>query len=175
MKVILLQFPTPYRLQQEADDENDDTASSGCNLKLPTGPHDDAFMANPNILQLMAKVLEQSSSNKQPSYLLLQSNCEDVALHISNVLQYIGLEPTLAQKPRTLESLVSTVSTTRTKTWLKEQGQVGDNFVQRAAGPDWSSIPYLPVSTETEAACIHQGTPIHRCLYSTKPTPPATC
>lgn len=167
--LILLQFPTPYRLQQEEVDK-EEPSSNGCNLKLPSGPTDDSFMANPKILRRMADLITQSSksnSNKQPAYLLVQSNCEDVALQISATLTDLGLEAVSSEVPRSLDSLASITPTTRTKAWLKDQQQIDNQPTRRAAGEKWSAEPYLPVLTETEAACIHQSPPVHRCLFRT--------
>ena len=54
--LILLQFPTPYRLLPQGD--NDDAGSSGLgNTQVPPDFVSNDFMANPNILRQMARLL----------------------------------------------------------------------------------------------------------------------
>ena len=156
VSLILLQFPTPYRLQGDG------------NSRLPTSSSDDTFMANPSILQRMVDLLKLSHKQQgRGTYLMVQSNCEDVAIYIHNTLNSMGLHSVKSTTPRTLKMLTDAESSgrisERTKSWLKES----ETLVHRAAGEDWSSQPILPFATETEAACEWQGTAIHRCLFQT--------
>lgn len=77
--------------------------AGGCNETLPLGPDDDSFMANPRILRRMAELLsptgdddgnanddDDDDDDAGPSLLLVQSNCEDVALHIHDSLLATG-------------------------------------------------------------------------------------
>ena len=188
IKLILLQFPTPYVLQESQGLEKSNEAS-GCNEKLPLGPNDPSFMANPKILSKMASLVTNASDNNasildESSYILLQSNCEDVSLYVHNILVGLQLETVSAKSPRLSFDRLELSS--RTKKWLEYYSDQGMNIkdddilvsghtpssvtsnIQRAVGVQWSSEPILPIGTETEASCYHQRTPIHRCLFKTK-------
>ncbi|CAB9511223.1 expressed unknown protein [Seminavis robusta] len=182
---ILLQFPTPYRLQGlgndelEEEEEGQDHQSFAGNNRLPLGPTDEAFMANPQILQRMvdllnAKVATTDSQQQAATsgHLLVQSNCEDVALYIYDTVLSMGLEAVKSQNPRIRSDTEKNGSTptARTKEWLRLQREERERSksqetIRRAQGDHWSSGPILPVCTETEASCQLQNTPVHRCLF----------
>lgn len=135
---VLLQFPTPYRLNDEG------------NQQLPPSS-DTSFMASRGairqIAQLNAGVL-----------LLIQSNCEDVAMQMFRWATDEGLKPVQVPQP-VIEP--SPLCTERTQRWLKLHGEQP----VRAVGPYWSSVPLLQnARSETEVACVIQNIPIHRCL-----------
>ena len=175
-KLLLLQFPTPYRLQEkilsDTCNENEASASSGnkgsgCNEKLPLGPDDPSFMANPEILQQMVHLLKRYQVNhEKEAYLLLQSNCEDVALHLHDCLLSMDLEAKDSECPR--YTFDGSAISSRTRAWLESQQQSLRNMedIRRAVGLQWPSRPLIPIQTETEVSSDHQGTPVHRCLFN---------
>lgn len=208
VKMILLQFPTPYLLQEQARKEGErqeeeeetvkekenkkspqsksakkfNSSRSGFNERLPSSPDDSSFSANTTILDKMATLLNRHGNHlphgiekdeqEEGAFLLLQSNCEDVALYIHDSLLHNeidnnnNLEAVDAISPRL--SFEGVRLSCRTKTWLEQQHHDKNNNshdVRRALGKQWSAKPILPISTETEASCDHQNTPIHRCLF----------
>ena len=170
VKLVLLQFPTPYRLQEVLSlNSNEDATHSpgegnGCNTKLPLGPDDPSFMANPSILQNMVALLHKSNEvDKQDHYLLFQSNCEDVALYIYSNLLQMNLKAIDCIKYR--RSFDGMCTSSRTKQWL-EMHQNEIDFT-RAVGKKWSDIPLIPIRTETEVHSEYQRTPVQRCLFYT--------
>ena len=191
IKLLLLQFPTPYRLQLEGmlevseemvggEQTQAQNESSRCNDKLPLSPNDPSFMANPTALNQMVHLLIARDGNllqyddhhkNDERYLLLQSNCEDVALHLYDGLIDLGLLACdYVENPRmTFDGL--DVSS-RTKSWLAYQHKLHlknvalkDVIVRRAIGAQWSNEPLIPIRTETEASSEFQKTPVHRCLF----------
>ena len=161
----LVQFPTPFRLKK------DTTANNTGNKQLPDSAEDGNFMVSKNLLQAIQKVL--SSSKQQPlGQLLIQSNCEDVAVWMRNMachrceFDYVTLPHDLLLQ---LEQATKATTTgkarqpQRTRDWIEMGGE-------RASGSGWLRHAILPrsASTETEVACTLNGTPVHRCLL--KPT-----
>jgi len=147
VELILIQFPTPYRLLP--------TSESGGNSQLPSSATD-GFMVTIELLQLAAGLLQKSHAN-QKGRLIVQSNCEDVAVYIRHLACSIaGFEAFL-----TNDSLAkgSGVRTQRTLNWIAMGGE-------RAMGAEWSSRAILPRKgrTETEIACKLNDTPVHRCV-----------
>jgi SAM-dependent methyltransferase len=141
--LILIQFPTPYRLVEKA----------GGNTQLPTDLNS-GFMASERVMRQTAKLLKKSGGG----HLLLQSNCEDVAVTMRNVATSGGMTCIDAVHP--VASLDDGGRLPqRTQEWIRLGGE-------RAIGPEWSSVSPLPArcTTETEVACELQNTPIHRCL-----------
>ena len=148
---ILIQFPTPFRLLPK---ESTNVEYQG-NTQLPKDS-EDGFMVSRTLLRLVGQVLEKSSGT-----LLLQSNCEDVALHMyETAIQKSGIVGILSKDPRWE---MPQQTTQRTETWLA--GQTGPE-IQRAKGSTWWNSPVLSTTcqTETEIACSLNGTPVHRCL-----------
>ena len=149
---ILIQFPTPYRLIPS----NATSSNYQGNTQLPKTAQE-GFMVSEELLKLAATLLQKSHGS-----LLLQSNCEDVAIHMcKTAIERAGMIGTQSKDPR----LVMPVKTTqRTDTWLSEQSESPN----RAMGPIWWNSPVLPKTcqTETEIACVLNGIPVHRCLLT---------
>jgi tRNA G46 methylase TrmB len=146
---VLIQFPTPYRLLPV----NGGDSYKG-NSQLPKNK-EDGFMVSSDLLKKVAAALRKSRGT-----LLLQSNCEDVALYMYQAaVQHANMQGVLSENPR--RSMLAE-TTQRTQTWLAQQGTELD----RACGPVWCDTPVLPkvCQTETEIACTLNGTPVHRCL-----------
>ena len=152
VKMILVQFPTPYRL-------NHDDKQGGRNEKLPRSSVDPTFLANETFLDHCAEILTRDEVDSE-RYILLQSNCEDVALQLHESLLSRNLVAMDAVRPRHTFNGLEVSS--RTKSWL--QSRDGEH-TYRALGRQWSSEPIIPVATETEASCSKHATPIHRCLF----------
>ena len=156
VKLIMIQFPTPFRLSGEKYNDG--------NSQLPTNADDDSgFLASHMILKKIAVLLGKGIGD---CYLLIQSNCEDVAIYMRNVGCSVGLEVVPAYHPvfePILPDNASVRLTDRTKAWIQLGGE-------RAVGPEWSSRPLLPDRcwTETEVACQIQKTPVHRCLLKVR-------
>jgi len=97
--------------------------------------------------------------------LLLQSNCEDVAVRMKELatnkvgFQSIKVPFSVGNISHNKEGQLPK----RTIQWISMGGQ-------RAEGEEWSSKSLIPDigSTETEISCIEKGTPIHRCLLTPK-------
>ena len=147
--LIMVQFPTPYRL--------DDTSIG--NSQLPTDV-ESGFMIHPNVLAKIAQILAKHPGGR----LLVQSNCEDVAVRIRDMAKKAGLRPVEAVTAR-LESDDSSELPQRTRKWIERGGE-------RALGPEWWAESVLPpkCSTETEVACVLKGTTVHRCLFEVDKT-----
>ena len=178
VKLIMIQFPTPFRfspppLQEEAistvldeslsiDEAQNPLPCDRGNSQLPsTSDPTDGFMITKNLLLLASSVLAKGGG-----HLLVQSNCEDVAVSVRN----------LAMKEAGFRSIKfcdaandgkdafigrQTRITQRTERYAASGGE-------RAEGDCWSKIPILPKqgTTETEVACRLNGTPIHRCILT---------
>lgn len=146
--MILIQFPTPYRL--------DDNGGYG-NQQLPSSV-DDGFMVSP---LLMEKVVRLIKSHSPHTILLVQSNCEDVAVRIKDMAVAAGLHNFInATLPRLTETAGETIPQ-RTQRWIAQGGE-------RALGPQWWQDNPLPArcATETEIACFYQRVPVHRCMLT---------
>jgi SAM-dependent methyltransferase len=141
--LVLIQFPTPYRLVEK----------DGGNTQLPTDLKS-GFMASEGVMRQTAKLLKKSGGGR----LLLQSNCEDVAVTMRNVASNAGMKCIDATHPVTSLDDCGRLPQ-RTEEWIRLGGE-------RAIGQEWSSVSPLPTrcATETEVACELQNTPIHRCL-----------
>jgi len=146
--LLLIQFPTPYRLS---------TGNETGNMQLPSGPDDPSFMVSGRIMQRIAELLRRSGG-----YLLLQTNCEDVAVTLRDRAQNTGLDCCASEQSRGANSRRRPSEVRlpeRTMEWIRLGGR-------RAIGEEWFADPLLPnrCATETEIACELQGTPVHRCL-----------
>ena len=154
VSLALIQFPTPYRLPMNT--------TTGGNSQLPISAHE-GFMVSPSLLRHIRRVLFQQP---QHGTLLLQSNCEDVAVWMLHAARDVGFQPIPMRSFRTsgdmegglLEEDLNHLPQ-RTRHWVERNGE-------RAIGSSWSNVPLLPrrASTETEVACRLNKTPIHRCL-----------
>jgi hypothetical protein len=172
--LCLIQFPTPYRLKKPAaataddhDDEESTDSSGGGNSQLPTSAHD-GFMVTENLFRLVHKALSKTNGR-----LLLQSNCEDVAVWMRDLactrvaFSSHDDDETTNNKNKPLHLASGGFLSTgvalripqRTADWIAMGGE-------RADGAGWYEHPLLhrEGATETEVACALNGTPVHRCL-----------
>ena len=143
--LAMIQFPTPYKL----------TSSDG-NSQLPQN-EEDGFMASKELLGRLRHLLKSSGG-----LLLIQSNCEDVAVAMLNMAKEVGFQDVVVPSPNEGaedEQEEGGRVPQRTIAWVQKGGA-------RARGQSWSSKPLLPprAATETEVACAMKGTPVHRCL-----------
>jgi hypothetical protein len=186
--MIMIQFPTPYRfLKEDVDKEveslvyDDDSSvdignieqpssSNGGNRQLPSNKTT-TFMANLQLFRLAATILQESNG-----YLLLQSNCEDVAVSMRQMaIDDVGFEYVDISELTSIDQLSCEGNNRhhdcgtlpklpqRTREWMARGGE-------RAIGPGWYGEPLLPINgrTETEVHCELNGIPIHRCLLRMK-------
>lgn len=148
--LILIQFPTPFRFQ--------DKATGNTQLPSWTDKGSNGFMASQSLMKQIASLMHSSNGR-----LVVQSNVEDVAVVMQDVLvNQVGMDCLAAPRPVLGAGQVTRLPL-RTQQWLAQGGE-------RAVGIHWSSKPFLPprAATETEAACLLQGTPIHRCMFRTR-------
>ena len=157
--LCLIQFPTPYQLNTAGESKEDDNKG---NSQLPASAYD-GFMVTKKLLQSVHQSLSKTSGR-----LLLQSNCEDVAVHMRNTacneagfsIEVVDIELLKSQEIQAFASLDSKPRIPqRTADWAAMGGE-------RANGPGWCEVPILhrEGATETEVACGLNGTPVHRCL-----------
>ena len=143
--LIMIQFPTPYQLKDV-----------GGNRQLPSDP-ESGFMVSENLLKACMRILKRSKG-----FLLLQSNCEDVAVTIRAMAESAARFDSVAVPlcvTDTSKSASSLRIPQRTLDWIQLRGK-------RAVGDGWSVTPLIPSrgATETEVSCRLNKTPIHRCL-----------
>ena len=149
VKLVMIQFPSPYRL-------NPSKMDSG-NSQLPSVSN---FMVSEFLLRSISTLLQNKRGEGEESgYLLIQSNCEDVAVYMRDLaVKKIGMTHVDAES--VVDVLPIEELPQRSREWIAMGGKrpMGD--------PCWSSKPLLPRKgqTETEVACDIQGTPVHRCL-----------
>ena len=150
LKLAMLQFPTPFRLVHNSDDDFNG------NAQLPSNASN-GFMVTYALLRSLWKSLISNNGK-----LLLQSNCEDVAVYMRDEAcvnaGFCCLEaPDIVDEQRL--SMSTAQIPKRTQTWVKLGGR-------RACGFGWSKTSMLPSkgATETEIAYRMSSTPIHRCL-----------
>ncbi|CAB9522746.1 expressed unknown protein [Seminavis robusta] len=168
--LIMIQFPTPYRLQRQSSTNNGTVSFKGDgNSQLPED-FSSGFMVNDDLLGKVASIMSQSCAR-----LLIQSNCEDVAVTIRNraVTQHGMKVAAITHSvacldhfgPNEDDAEQQQQQTLRNLEWISMGGE-------RAEGHGWSAKPLLPprARTETEVACQLQGTPIHRCLLDMEMT-----
>lgn len=146
--LVMIQFPTPYRLQFK------DAAG---NSQLPSDPSS-GFMVSQTLLQNAARLVQGTPSGQ----ILLQSNCEDVAVTMKNMASSaanLACVPVPDPVTTARETLDHGRTPLRTKEWIRRGGE-------RAIGQEWSRHALLPprAATETEVACLMHETCIHRCL-----------
>ncbi|KAL9183528.1 hypothetical protein ACHAXT_004384 [Thalassiosira profunda] len=94
--LIMVQFPTPYRfegVEEAGDTDSSSSVAKGYNSQLPEGAASDSFMVTENLLSLAHDILAKDNGQ-----LLIQSNCEDVAVHMKNTAVNVGLNPALRRK-----------------------------------------------------------------------------
>lgn len=152
VSLILVQFPTPYRLV------NEDYGNS----QLPSGV-ESGFMIDSNVMEKIAAILQRSTSGNFKARMLFKTNCEDVALTVRNLAISSGLRCVQTDTGRTVEQLGDTRPSQRTQKWIEMGGD-------RAVGNDWWYPSLLPhnCDTETEVACNLQNTAVHQCLFEAK-------
>jgi SAM-dependent methyltransferase len=143
--LIMIQFPTPYRLKDGGNDDG--------NSQLPMD-QESGFMVSRKLLGKVKRLLSKSGGR-----LLLQSNCEDVAVAMRSTAEQCGMQ--IVEISDEVESILDQHQTLRNLEWAKQGGE-------RAIGCGWAANQLLPPmgKTETEISCELQGTPIHRCLLS---------
>lgn len=157
VQLILIQFPTPYHLSNSTDSaliHDSYPLKQRGNSRLPKSATD-GFMVTSELLVLASELLQEGRGE-----LLLQSNCEDVAVWMRRVA-CDQADFTFRQSDFIL-SPVEAVNK-RTSSWIKLGGK-------RAIGEGWCPHPILPENgrSETEIACIVNETPIHRCVLTPK-------
>lgn len=165
VSLIMVQFPSPWRLKKEGRG----------NLQLPSGPDDENFMVSEALMKKIADILQAKSRERingrcqeqhGDRYLLLQTNCEDVALVLRDRAKEFGLTSVPSMKPVTSPDEKGRRVPERTSEWLRLSGE-DDGEKERAVGAEWSRSPLLPprCATETEVACTIRSSPVHRCLF----------
>jgi SAM-dependent methyltransferase len=145
--LIMIQFPTPYRLV---------ASKSYGNSQLPSD-QDSGFMVSERLLRKISTILSRSGGK-----LLLQSNCEDVAVAMRHTaVERAGMRVIDWSPSHRVNSIDDESQTLRSMDWIRLGGE-------RAVGPGWLSTPVLPPrgATETEVACHLQKKLVHRCLLS---------
>jgi hypothetical protein len=138
--LLVLQFPTPYCLKEDKD--------TGNIYLPPASPEDETFMANKSILASMVNLMKKQQRNDQnghvPCHLLVQSNCEDVALYIYDALEELGLvavewtndfvsNETIHASDKRNESSHTTAWLVEQQFWEKQEDQE-EAVIRRARG-----------------------------------------
>lgn len=144
VSLILISFPSPFLYQ----------GTTSGNQQLPLDASTD-FMVNKPLLRSAARLLQRSKGK-----LLLQSNCEDVAVSMRDMAVQIGMK--CIDMPSPVTETDPSDWTLRTQQWITAGGT-------RAIGSEWSREAILPPrgASETDAAREFNGFPIHRCLLQT--------
>jgi len=161
VKLIMLQFPSPYRLEN--------SQSFGGNTQLPTTANA-GFMVTEYLLNTVAEVLQLNGGNGK---LLFQTKCEDIAVYVKNLalqkcgkFKYLSCSNPVQNIDQDIYFKGNGERPKRVDQWLKLMNRIYD----RAEGSMWSLSSLLPLHgrTETEVACKNDGTFIHRCLLESK-------
>lgn len=149
VSLILVQFPTPYRLVKE----------DYGNSQLPSGV-ESGFMIDSSVMEQIATILKKSTFGGVKARMLFKTNCEDVALTVRNLANANGLRCIQTDTGRTVKQLDEMRPSQRTQKWIEMGGD-------RAVGNDWWHSSLLPhnCDTETEIACNLQTTAVHQCLF----------
>jgi len=157
VELCMIQFPTPFRFKGKPDEGLSSVVNQG-NQQLPTDAFS-GFMVTQRLLESARDAL-----NDESGQLLLQSNVEDVAVFMNKLASDNSFEPLPAKKSvEKIEEGKDGISQ-RTQKWISLGGE-------RAEGLMWSAETLLPSkkgATETEVACLLNGTPVHRVLLKTK-------
>eukprot|EP00978_Attheya_sp_CCMP212_P015783 scaffold40852_cov49-Attheya_sp.AAC.2 len=169
--LIMLQFPTPF-----ASTTHNTTTDMSCddvnprNSQLPVD-RESGFMVTSSLLESARMVLQKKrqaltaqndkdmTQSPGSGWILLQSNCEDVAVTMRQMAEQVGFTCMTTPRSKQEDTNVTSSLPQRTRNWIAGGGQ-------RAIGPGWSAEPLLAKHgrTETEVACKDKGTPIHRCF-----------
>ena len=161
VELCMLQFPTPFqfidKIAEKEHHETIDTSSAKRlgNMQLPSDAFS-GFMVTKRLLDLSHTALNKGKGGN----LLLQSNCEDVAVFMKKLACDSGFEPMSSPKPVTKVSDSNEGVPQRTQKWIELGGE-------RAEGNIWHADTVLPSkrgATETEVACLLNRTPVHRLL-----------
>lgn len=164
--MVMINFPTPFKAGEQ------DKAG---NRQLP---NIDQFLVRPALLSAIDAL--------QPSLLLLQTNVEDVAIYMRDMIsnhshtlnQKAFQKPHLAELQHRMQALFGTPSEVLRWKSAEELDQFplsqrdaawrDAHNDKRAAGAGFLSSSPLPwyASTETEAACAFQRKPVHRLIYT---------
>lgn len=158
VRLCMIQFPTPFRFNEGKEIDSKEMPQQSVvnqgNQQLPNDAFN-GFMVTRNLLQLTCKALDEVHGR-----LLLQSNVEDVAVFMKELAIEYGFEVLPARKSvNDIKHELNNPSPQRTQKWVTLGGD-------RAIGKEWSSESFLTSrgATETEVACLFNGTPIHRVL-----------
>jgi hypothetical protein len=180
--LIMIQFPTPFRLMEETATAK---GSATGNHQLPMDANS-GFMVDKSLLQQIVRVMKLSRQRQQqdtnhdssspspaPPLLLLQSNCEDVAVAMKQMAESdeVGLKAVPVSNPVLRPAAGDDRLPQRTRDWVEMMSDSTDTGstqqpLERAVGPCWSAESLLPCrgQTETEVACRLNGTPVHTIL-----------
>jgi len=153
VKLVMVQFPTPYRLKAESR-----TDTSFGNQQLPS-KECNGFMVTTYLLQQIACSLKESQG-----YLMLTSKSEDVAVSMrKDAEDDTSLFCVDMPNPVLDASDIDGRESWRTKRMLEQGGT-------RAIGSGWSKDAFVPRIgiSETEVSCLLHKIPIHRCLLESR-------
>jgi hypothetical protein len=112
-------------------------------------------MVTENLLEII-----RSSLHPTKGKLLLQSNCEDVAVWMRNLAcRKVGFIAVDDDAPARSSAPIHQRIPQRTLDWIALDGE-------RTEGRGWfqREILHRKGATETEVSCAINGTPVHRCL-----------
>ena len=113
-------------------------------------------MVTENLLSTIRSTLHPSKGK-----LLLQSNCEDVAVWMRNLASKKAGFSIINDDSPAVDSTSSTPQRLpqRTAEWIEMGGE-------RAEGEGWyqREVLHRKGATETEVSCAINGTPVHRCI-----------
>ena len=158
IKSIMINFPSPYRLGMHTGN-----TSRNENFQLPSTS--DGFMITKSVLMLSSLVLSKDGGDGK---LLLQTKCEDVAIHMKK----------MALKTGNFKCVQALTPVLNTDDGYQHNGRVYQQVtrcldltptsLERAEGLIWSSKSLLPQISqmETEVACKTNGRFIHICLLT---------
>jgi SAM-dependent methyltransferase len=156
IEIIMIQFPSPYRLSSEEPRDG--------NSQLPS-TSTEGYMISRDVVQVISKLLKKNNGT-----LLLQTKCEDVAVYTKNLfleggdLECLPCSSTVWNIDNIYErNQLSRPQ--RVNKWLRQCPEA-----ERAEGEIWSSRPLLPLigRTETEVNCDFENTHVHRFKISSK-------
>eukprot|EP00956_Cyclotella_meneghiniana_P005784 scaffold7493_cov58-Cyclotella_meneghiniana.AAC.4 len=145
-----VEFPTPFRFKPP----NATIIREGFNSQLPEDAVCGDFMVTETLLSEVCRTLAKTGQ------LLIQSNCEDVAVHMMNTaVEQVGFKPLIFNDAVAMHSFDRDNIPKRALDWQASGGE-------RALGATWSSLSILPKygRTETEVSCMLDRKPVHRCI-----------
>lgn len=149
--LVMINFPSPYQMEASVGNSQLPLIGSG------------QFMVTKNLLESIGRLLSKSDLN---GYLLFQTKCEDVAVHVRNECLGLGtLESVACMRPvQDIDKryLDSGNRPKRVDYWLG----LNPNATI-ATGIAFSSTPLLPAAgqPETDAQCQIDNKVVHRCLF----------